>query len=143
MALSAGDSRLRLLRLQQQLRRIPKEAKAEIRKALDTAADQIVATQKGFSPVEDGTLRNSIRHSPVSEATGRLAVTIEAGGAATTRPVREGQSATYDYALAKEFGTQDGPAHPFFFPGYRANKKRAKARINRAIKKAAKAAVGQ
>lgn len=130
-------------RLKQRLARVPKEAKVEIRKALTIAAEQITMTQRGFAPVEDGTLRNSIRHSPMNESGGRFGVQIEAGGPATTRIVREGQSATYDYALAKEFGTEDAPAHPFFFPGYRANKKRAKARINRAIKKAAKAAVGQ
>jgi HK97 gp10 family phage protein len=130
-------------RLRQQLLRVPKEAQAEIRKALTIAAEQITTTQRSFAPVEDGTLRDSIRHSPMPESSGRFGVQIEAGGPTTTRIVRDGQSATYDYALAKEFGTKNAPAESFFFPGYRANKKRAKARVNRAIKKAAKAAVSR
>ena len=138
MAFDSGLGRLKAKFL-----RLPDAAKAEIRKGLNIAADQIVATQKSFAPVDDGTLRDSIRHAPVSEDSGRVVVRITAGGTATTRPVREGQSATYDYALAQEFGTEEAAAQPFFFPGYRSNKKRAKARIRRGVKAAAKKTVGK
>ncbi|GGD30751.1 hypothetical protein GCM10011335_37260 [Aureimonas glaciei] len=122
--------------------RVPAESKAEIRKALQAAAAQIVATQKSFAPVDDGTLRNTIRSETGSDESG-ISVRIMAGGAATTKPVREGQSATYDYALGVEFGTAESEAQSFFFPGYRANKKRAKARVRRGVKNAAKRAVGK
>jgi hypothetical protein len=40
------------------------------------------------------------------------------------------------YARWVEFGTQKMQARPFFFPAYRALKKRVKSRINREMKKA-------
>lgn len=118
------------------------EAKRELREALGRAADVITDTQRAYAPVDDGTLQASIRQEPVSEDAGKIAVVIKAGGASTTRPVRNGQSITYDYALGVEFGTKDTPAQPFFFPGYRVNKRRVRSRISRAIKKAVRSSAG-
>jgi hypothetical protein len=50
--------------------------------------------------------------------------------------VRNGVTAKYDYALAQEFGTKEHPANPFFYPTWRLLRKRARSRINRAMKKA-------
>ena len=90
--------------------------------------------------------------SAPSRAATRCAVLVRAGGALTTRSgagdqgfVREfaravrGKDANYDYALAQEFGTQHIPAQPFFWPTYRARKRR----IRRAIKDSAKAAINK
>lgn len=107
--------------------------------ALRTSGREINALQRQFAPKEDGVLVGTI---DMIEDESLLKVTLVAGGPATTRPVRDGADAEYDYALAQELGTQKMPANPFFFPGYRFGKKRAKGRITRAINKAAKQAAG-
>lgn len=135
-----ATNRFNRKRFDRVLRRIPEAAKIELREALSRAAELITNTQRAYAPVDDGALQGSIRHEPVSEQEGKIAVAIKAGGAATTRRVRNGQSITYDYALAQEFGTQDQPAQPFFFPAYRVTKKRVKGRVTRAVKKAAQRA---
>ena len=49
-----------------------------------------------------------------------LEALVQAGGAATTKEVREGSGADYDYAEAFEFGTSHQPARPFFYSTYNA-----------------------
>lgn len=63
---------------------------------------------------------------------------VKAGGPLTTKPVRAGASATYDYANAVEHGTQTMKAEPFFYPTYRANRQQMKRSIQNVIRKAAK-----
>jgi HK97 gp10 family phage protein len=71
-------------------------------------------------------LRESIRVEKAKRPTRFL---VRAGGPKTTR-------GGYDYALANEFGTQKMPAQPFFWPTYRAEKKRIRRDIMRGIKAA-------
>lgn len=123
-------------RLKRKLLALPQRARKEIAAALDESAREITSMQRSLVPVESGTLRGTIRYSTDAA---RLRTTIEAGGEATTKPVRNGSGTDYDYALGVEFGTSDTPAEPFFFVAYRSLKKRAKSRISRAITKAAKA----
>lgn len=125
-------------RFEKRLRAIPSAVRAEVARALKASADDINAVQRRFAPVDDGDLVGSIRNHV--EANGLRAV-IEAGGPATTRPVREGADASYDYALGQEFGTREMPAQPFFYPGWRLGKKRAKSRITRAMNRGIKKAV--
>jgi len=113
---------------------IPKESRKAIRKSIDKGADELVGRMKYLAPVDDGDLKQSIRKQALSE----LAVRVEAGGEATTRPVREGVSATYDYALGQEYGTAEMPASPFFWPAVNTLKKRVRRRVDRAIGKAVK-----
>ena len=129
---------LNLKRLERRLRRIPIEVRQAATQTLNRNADELVAMQKRLVPVEDGTLQNSIKKQRGSN---ELQVKVVAGGSATTRAVRNGASATYDYALAQEFGTQDMPANPFFYPSYRALRKRFKGRVTRETRKAIKKAV--
>lgn len=126
---------LNLDRLRAKLRALAPATKAEIMPALIAGAADIVATQKSLAPVRTGTLRNSIHATPEVE---NLRVLIEAGGERTTKAVRNGVDASYDYALGVEFGTKDTKAEAFFYPGYRANKKKVKSRAVRAVNKAAK-----
>lgn len=118
---------------------IPKEARKPIRAALDKGADELTARMKYLAPEDDGDLKRSIRKTPISD----VAVRIEAGGEVTTRPVREGVSATYDYALGQEYGTVDHPAQPFFWPSVNTLKKRVRRRVDRAIGKAVKETWGK
>lgn len=118
---------------------IPGHVRRAAKVALEQSADQVVATQKALAPVgKTGALKASIRRSAAENRNGGLSVAIEAGGPTTTKPVREGQSAQYDYALGQEFGTADASAQPFFYPGYRGNKKRLKSKISRQTRKAIK-----
>lgn len=127
-------------RFLRKLAALPKAVRDEVVPALRAGGDEINDLQRRFVPVEDGELRGTIRNT-VNAA--ELKVTIEAGGAATTKPVRDGADASYDYSMAAEFGRRGQPAQPFFYPGYRLGKKRAKARISRAMNKAARKVAGQ
>ena len=138
-----------LAALKRKLERMPKEARREIRKALEKGAYDIAETARSFAPVDDGTLRDSIDFNfggPKGEkralAESGLYVTIHAGGAdAFYAPFVEFGTAPHEqggkYKGSQHPGT---PPRPFFYPAYRANKKRVKASINRAIRRAAKTA---
>lgn len=126
--------------LRRKLKLIPQEAKAEIRKALEASADEIVKMAKSLAPVDSGDLQMSVSwtwgEAPKgSMLLGRvvgpndkndLTITIYAGGSEAF------------YARWIEFGTEKMKAQPFFLPSYRANRKRARARITRGVTKAAK-----
>ena len=124
-----------LERLQKKLRRLPEQAKTDIRKALNQSADEMVDTARSLAPREDGTLQNSIQKE---DGRHELAIDVVAGGNATTHEVRNGSGVEYDYALAQEFGTSKMKPTPFFFPAYRVVRKRIKGRVSRATTKAAK-----
>ena len=115
------------------MRAIPASVRAAVGPALDAGASEIAAAQRSLAPRGEGALIASIQ---VEAGPHDLARTVRAGGESTTRPVREGVSATFDYALGQEFGTAKMPARPFFFAGYRLARKRAAARIRRAIARA-------
>jgi len=158
--------------LQAKLKALPKAARSEIRQALAEGADATVETMKQLAPVSPagthgfapGHLKASItatfgdgsvpKYAAFRARKGRriirandpdLSVTITAGD----EDVR--------YAHLVEFGTRPhvnggkfaGTQHPgtkaqpFFYPGWRANKKRVKARLARAISRSAKQAVGR
>jgi HK97 gp10 family phage protein len=146
-------------RLLAKMAAIPAEIRKEIAKAVREGADEIVRVQKSLAPVRTGALRDSIvatqgAAAPAystfrggqggGESDPELSVTISAGNT----KVR--------YAHLQEFGTAPhenggifaGSEHPgnspspFFFPGYRATRRRVKGRITRATKKAIKKAAG-
>lgn len=110
-----------LARLKARWARIPAAMRAQVRPAIDTGADELVAFQQRLAPVDDGTLRASIRKE---EGPHMLAVDVKAG------------SRKAFYARFVEFGVHGRPAHPFFYPPYRALKRRIRSRIGRAIGKA-------
>lgn len=126
-------------RLRAVLAKLPKTAKAELQKAMNEGGEKIVARQKSLVQVKSGTLRDSIRYEPFSR--GGIGVVIRAGGPTTTKPVRQGQSATYDYAMGQELGTQEMLAQPFFYPGYRHTKTVVKRRASKAVRLAVEAAM--
>jgi|SRR5215207_76050 len=91
-------------------------------------ARKIGGAMKNAVPRESGNLADSI----ILETNPKAArVRIMAGGAKTMTPNRT------DYALHQEYGTQKMPAHPFFWPSWRAGRGRAR----RAIAKATKLAI--
>jgi HK97 gp10 family phage protein len=124
---------------QRRLAALPKAIKVGVQPALDASANELVTVQRALAPRDDGALQASIKWS----STGELSRQVTAGGETTTRPVRDGVDASYDYSLGVEFGTQKSSAQPFFWPGYRLVKKRIRSRIKRAISKSVKASYGK
>lgn len=122
------------------MRAIPDAVIAKVKAQLLANAADLVVAQRAAAPADDGALRESIQYSDASDAR-RVRVEVRAGGPTTTRPVRKGASASYDYALAQEFGTRNMPANPFFFPVYRGRKRRYKASLRKAAKEAVAAAI--
>lgn len=137
--MSAADAKLKAARrrLDRKLAAIPVAARATMAAEIDAAASQVVFAARTLVPKKSGRLASTIRKVAGEH---ELQTKVVAGGAATTKPVRNGADASYDYALGVEFGTQDTPPHPFFFPAYRLTKKRAKSRVRRAVSKAAREA---
>jgi len=120
--------------LRAKLKALPKAIQVELQDSLTKSAEVIANQQRATVPVDDGVLRSSIEVTPFSR--GGIGAIITAGGETTTKPVRQGQSATYDYAMAQELGTQEQLAQPFFYPSFRRGKAGARRRATNAVKKA-------
>lgn len=117
------------------LMKIPAEVRTAAFTALAKNVQETANAMKQAAPQEDGTLKASVR---VEFDPANVRAKIRAGGDTTTRPVRNGSSATYDYALAQEFGTEKMAANPFFWPMYRLYKKSRRPAVKRAMTKAIK-----
>lgn len=132
-------------RLKKKLARVPVEARKEMRKALEQGAYEIADTAHAWAPSNTGALKRSIGYTfgdyKADNANVRGMATSGGGKDPDLSVTVHAGDATAFYAAFVEFGTVHAKAQPYFFPAYRANKKRVKNRINRAIKKAAKAAV--
>ena len=125
--------------LNQKLKKLPKAAEDAARAAIAKSADEIVAMMKRLVPVDQGRLRDSIGWAWGDAPKGRKAFGRTDGPANLRATIYAGDNKAF-YATMVEFGTMKMRAHPYFFPAYRANAKRAKSRIKRAITKSAKAA---
>ena len=113
---------------------IPAAVRAEMEAAMLESADAIVAGAKLRVPVDEGDVRDSIRHHGVKEGKrGALYIAITAGDRSTED---DSKGRTYQVARLLEFGTVKMPAQPYLLPAYRANRKRAKARMRRAARDA-------
>ncbi|WP_320188919.1 HK97-gp10 family putative phage morphogenesis protein (plasmid) [Agrobacterium rosae] len=130
-----------LEKLRRRLERIPAEVRKRTKAELMLQAREINMLQRSLAPKDDLTLAGTIRSEAMPEPD--IGVVIRAGGRATTKPVRnseKGNSPEYDYALAQEFGTEEMPANPFFFPAIQVSRKKAKRRIRAAARRALKTA---
>lgn len=141
-----------LKELQRKLDRLPQVAKARIREAMEQGAEEIVAMMRSFVPVDSGALKESIGWTWGRAPKGALTLgKVQSVGGDLTITVYAGNSEAY-WARWVEFGTKAHtaggqfagatipaiPASPYFFVSYRANRKKVKSRITRAINKAAK-----
>lgn len=134
---------------------LPDAARQEIAKAINQSAEEIAAAQRRQAPKRTGALEKSIVVSrggavPKYASVGRAGAT-DKGDPDLTVIVSAGNSQVR-YAHLVEFSTAphtnkglfEGSQHPgtksqpFFFPVYRAYRKRVKSRITRATKKAAR-----
>lgn len=115
-------------RLRRRMRSIPVEVRKALKDQNAVNAAELVETQKGFVPVDDGDLRGSIRHQDVSDST-RISQRVSAGG-------REAPHGWW-----QEVGTSKMQANPFFWVAWRLKRRRFKTRMSRAAKKAIAGAV--
>jgi HK97 gp10 family phage protein len=122
-------------RLRRRLRAIPAGVRKALKEQNAVNAADLVAVQKSFaaSSFSDptGKIQSSIKHQDVSDST-RISQRVTAGA-----KDEKGR----DYAAWVEFGTSKNGARPFFWPAYRLMKRRMKARMSRAAKKAVQEAV--
>jgi len=148
-------------RLSRKLALLPIVAQRKIRDAMEDGAREIVATMKSLVSVDSGDLRDSINWTWGSAPKGALTLaTVRGSGVRTTGSentitIYAGNAEAY-YGRFVEFGTAAHtaggmfagatipaiPASPFFFVSYRANRKRVKSKITRAVNKAAKEVAG-
>lgn len=141
-----------LKELRRKLDRLPAVAKARIREAMEQGADEIVSMMRSLVATDSGDLRDSIAWTygrapkgamslgKVQSVGGDLTITIYAGNATAfySRWVEFGTAA---HTAGGKFAGATIPAtaaSPFFFVSFRANRKKVKSRITRAINKAAK-----
>lgn len=107
---------------------IPKHVREQLETAMAESAALITAGARLRVPVETGELRDTIHATEVREGKrGGLYVAITAGKRTKNN---------YNTARIVEFGTMDTPAQPFLLPSYRANRKRAQRRMQKAMKDA-------
>lgn len=127
---------LSVQQFRQLMDRIPKAVAEELQGAVFGAAGELRdairrAVPKGIDGVHE--LEQSVR---VEEGRHPLRAEVKEGGLLTTRQVRQGVNATYDYALGTEHGNERVPAQPHFFPTYRLMRKRLRSKIARKVKPA-------
>lgn len=127
-------------------RKIPRAVEQAAVQTMEAGATEIVRLMKSLAPVDEGELRDSIgwtwgaapagamvlARSKVAGGKGRKQITIYAGNARTM----VGSRNQFQLARLQEFGTQAMAANPFFFPAYRALRKRVRGRVTRGIRKA-------
>jgi HK97 gp10 family phage protein len=139
-----------------QLQALPDAMRAEITKALETSAEETTDLMKRFAPVKTGALRASIgwNFGAPKEGSRMSSAARSAKGEADLAAVMYAGDEVAFYARFIEFGTAPHtnagkfagshnpglPPRPFFYPGYRLGKKRAKSRLSRAIRNGAKKA---
>jgi HK97 gp10 family phage protein len=145
-------------RLLAKMAALPAEVRSAIKQALAEGADEITDMQKRLAPVKTGDLRNSIvqtwggarvRYSSLSAAAGAgdpdLTVRLSAGNG-KVRYAHLIEFGTAPHINGGKFAGSQHPgtkAQPFFYPPYRALRKRVKSRITRATTKAAKKVAGK
>lgn len=134
-----------LQKLQKKLSAIPQIARQEIQIALEQSADEIVVLAQSLVPTDTGDLKDSIGWTwgkvPKGAMTlGKVRAAQLAGDLTIT--IYAGNSEAY-YARWVEFGTQKMKDRPYFYPAFRALRKRSRSRVTRAINRAAKKVASQ
>lgn len=131
------------------LARIPDKVTQAARGAMEQGAEEMVQMMRRLAPVDDGELRASINWTWGDAPAGTFTVTQIKGGKRAGRDVAALRVTIYanakdskgrPYASWVEFGTKRSAAQSFFWPSYRALRKRVMGRIIRAIRKAIKEA---
>lgn len=127
-------------RLHARFEAIPKAIRDEVAREMEKQAEALVRDMRTLAP--KGRTHHLVESigwtwgdAPKGSMTigkvygkdyGKVAIKIYAGGGAAF------------YARFQEFGTDHMPAHPFFYPAFRANKRKIKSALSRAVTRAVK-----
>lgn len=115
---------------------VPEAIENRIKQAMGQAAEQVCDDMRRLVPVVSGDLKRSIGWTFGDAPKGTVALaSTQSRGLKVTIYAGGGEAF---YARWIEFGRKSAPAHPFFYPAYRANKRRIKSQITRALNKALK-----
>ncbi len=139
-------------KLQIKLSKFPKIAEALIKKAMEQGADDVVEMMKRQVAVDSGELRDSIgwtwgtapkysqRIGSLNSTDGRLTITIYAGNSKVryAHLVEFGSAPHINGGMFKGSFNPGAKQQPFFFVSWRAKRRSVRARVSRAITKAAK-----
>lgn len=118
---------------------IPAKVEAATRNAMEKGAQELVEMMKRLAPVRSGDLRDSIGWNWNAAPEGSVVIAESSPDSRGLKIVVYAGDEVAFYARFIEFGTKSAPAHPYFFPAYRAMRKRIKSRITREMKKAIRA----
>lgn len=122
--------------LAKKLAALPAAAKEQIRDALVRSAREITDLMISLAPRDTGRLQVSIGFTFGVAPKGTISFgDVKFGDLKVT--IYAGDDEAF-YARWVEFGTQKTRAQPYFFPAYRALRKPSKARVSRAMNKAAR-----
>ena len=129
-----------LAEFQRRWNAIPAKVSAEVRKAMEEVAEEIVTQMYSVAPHKTGDLAGSIGWTWGDAPKGSMTIgTVGKTEYATMRITIYAGDKDAFYARWQEFGTTKMPANPFFYPVWRAKRKSARNRITRAMNKAIKA----
>lgn len=137
-------------KLRKRLLRLPDDVKRRLRAEFAQGADDIVNMMKAVAPVDDGELRESITwrwsgegkiaysQGDSSGQPGDMSIRISAGNTRVRYPhlVEFGAAPHIAGGIFKGAMHPGQPPQPFFFPSYRAQKKRVVKNFRRGIKRA-------
>lgn len=121
---------------------IPARVEAATRAAMEKSAEELVAMMKRLAPVDTGDLQMSISWTWGKAPDGAVVIAESSEDSRGLKITVYAGSKQAFYVRWQEFGTSEMPANPFFFPSWRALRKRIKSRITREMKKAIKAEAG-
>lgn len=115
---------------------VPKHVRAALEAGMIEAANTIAAAARLRVPVDTGELKSTIRVSGIrTTKAGNLAISVRAGDE-TTFVSSPGRGVEFQLARLVEFGTQTRTATPFLRPAYRAQRRRARSIMRRAVRNA-------
>jgi HK97 gp10 family phage protein len=118
---------------------MPKRVEDAARKAMETGAEELVSMMKRLAPIDTGDLQMSISWTWGTAPKGSVVLAKSDPDSKGMRITIFAGSKEAFYARWQEFGTTEMPANPFFFPSWRALRKRIRSRIVRNMKKAVQA----
>ena len=127
---------------QRRMRAIPQAARDAVQPVLVRQAEVMAATMRQLAPVDSGALRDSIEVTGPGQATpaysqpGGSMVTGSNQAAITVGNTDVRYGHLVEYGHANGFQGSVVPPHPFFWPGFRMHRAKAKAAIKRGIGKA-------
>ncbi|MEW4399622.1 HK97-gp10 family putative phage morphogenesis protein [Agrobacterium tumefaciens] len=122
-----------LMRAFDRVKKAPRDA---VLKALATSAESIASTQRALAPEDTGALKDSITVTLPGQSTPPYS---QPGGnrvAGDNEVIITVGDTDTRYPHLVEYGTSKTDAQPFFWPGFRLQRKRAQQRIDRAGRKA-------